>query len=31
MRLTDKINFNFNNRISTAPVFFGIEEAFDTA
>jgi hypothetical protein len=30
MRLADHVTLNFNNNMSTAPVFFDIEKAFDT-
>jgi hypothetical protein len=30
MRLTDHVTLNFNNNMSTAAVFLGIEKAFDT-
>jgi hypothetical protein len=30
MRLTDHVTLNFNNKMSTAAVFFDIEKAFDT-
>jgi hypothetical protein len=30
MRLTDHVTLNFNNKMSTAAVYFDIEEALDT-
>jgi hypothetical protein len=30
MRLTDRVNLNFNNKISTAAVFLDIEKGVDT-
>jgi hypothetical protein len=30
MRLTDQVTLNFNNKMSTAAVFWNIEKAFDT-
>jgi hypothetical protein len=30
MKFTDHVTLNFNNNMSTAAVFLGIEKAFDT-
>jgi hypothetical protein len=31
MRFTDHVILNFNNNISTAAVFLGVEKSFDAA